>query len=219
MTVLFFLGAASLMSSFLYGLHYVHQPQSLPRTICKTVPIGGLTVISFLTSGPVALTFALLLGTLGDIFLSRTAERNFLLGLGAFLVGHIFYIVLLAGLSGGITPFVTAPWRIIAALCLIAVAVAVTRRLLPHLGPLRVPVWIYVFVILCMGLVALTLPAVWPFVLAILGAILFIASDAILGFELFVFKDHPAPRRLPATVLWFLYWGGQCLIVLAVLLL
>ena len=82
---------------------------------------------------------------------------------------------------------------------------------------LRIPVLIYVLVIVVMGVCAFNLPAEWPFVLAILGAVMFIASDAILGFEVFVFKDAVDPRYAPAILLWFLYWGGQLLILITFL--
>ena len=219
MQLVWILTSLSVLSALSYGLHYVHLSPSLTRTLCKAFPIGGLAIISALSGAPIALTLALLFGTLGDIFLSRNGERFFLLGLGAFLVGHICYIALLSGLSGGFAILATTPWRMIACIALIGIAAAVVRKLLPYLGALRVPVLIYVAVILAMGVTALTLPAAWPLALAIIGAALFTASDAILGLELFVFKNAPAPRRMPATVLWFLYWSGQCLILLAVLLL
>lgn len=217
MQMFWILAGLSTLSALAYGLHYVHQSQSLTRTLCKTLPIGCLAVISALFGAPLALTLALAFGTLGDIFLSRDGERFFLFGLGAFLIGHLFYIALLAALSAGIAPFVSSPWRIIASLVLLGTATAIVKRLLPHLGALRRPVLVYVVVIIAMGLTALSLPASWPLSLAIFGAILFTASDAILGLELFAFKDDPSPRLLPATLLWFLYWSGQFLILLAVL--
>jgi len=46
---------------------------------------------------------------------------------------------------------------------------------------------------------------------------MFIASDVILSFQLFVRPaDAPKPA-LPSIALWFLYYGGQALIAWGVL--
>ena len=70
-------------------------------------------------------------------------------------------------------------------------------------------------IILVMGAAALRLePA---YLLVLLGALMFIASDVILSFQLFVRPaDAPKPA-LPSIALWFLYYGGQALIAWGVL--
>ena len=141
-----------------------------------------------------------------------------MLGLGAFLFGHIAYIILLAGIGDGTASYLDQPWRILAFFALVAVAVVITRRLLPKLGELKLPVLVYVVVITLMGLAALSLPITWPLNLAIFGALLFIASDSILGFETFVFDPSGSEKSWSSPVLWFLYWGGQVMITAAVLM-
>ena len=55
------------------------------------------------------------------------------------------------------------------------------------------------------------------YLLVLLGALMFIASDVILSFQLFVRPaDAPKPA-LPSIALWFLYYGGQALIAWGVL--
>jgi len=212
------LSSLSCLSALAYGLHFVHQPVSARRTAVKAIAVGALTALAFAFAAPFSLIGALTLGTLGDVFLSRNGQRNFLAGLVSFLLGHLAYVILLAQMGGAVQGLFTSLWRTIATLVLIAIASTVIRRLLPHLGALRVPVLIYACVILAMGLMALSLPLTWPIILVILGAMAFIASDAILGFELFIFNDTSGNRRGAAMLLWFLYWGGQALTTLGVLL-
>ncbi|MCF2905437.1 lysoplasmalogenase [Octadecabacter sp. CECT 8868] len=215
MEILLILGVVSLLSALTYGAHFVHVPVGSVRSGVKIPAVGALAVISLLSQAPIALTLALAFGTLGDLYLSRHGERNFLYGLIAFLIGHLAYVVLLWQLGGGITPLFAEPWRLLVSTALVATAATIVWRLLPHLGAMRGPVLVYSGVIILMGLSALGLPVTWPLSLAIVGALFFIASDAILGFELFVF--HGVQRRGAAMLLWALYWGGQSLILLAVL--
>lgn len=210
-------GSLSVFSALLYGVYFTHRSPSSARTICKALAVGALAAISAAMDAPVLLTLALVLGVVGDVFLSQDGERHFLLGLIAFLFGHLTYIVLLHNLGGGPVALISTPARRIGCLALIAAAIWIIRQLLPHLGALRAPVMVYAVVIVTMGCAAFALPATWPLVLAMIGAFLFIASDAILGLELFVFKDAQATRNRQASLLWFLYWGGQVLILMAII--
>ena len=65
-------------------------------------------------------------------------------------------------------------------------------------------------VITLMALAALTLPpGARP---ALLGALLFLASDLLLALDLFVVRREGV-KRLLGPVLWAAYWGGQALIL------
>jgi uncharacterized membrane protein YhhN len=217
MHAIFLTMGLSALCALAYGSVLVHQRPSTLRTIIKAASVAILAAIAAFSGAPILLTAALVFGTVGDVFLSRDGERNFLFGLSAFLVGHLAYIGLLMGYAGPWAAFVTNPVQLGASAILFITAGVVVRRLFPYLGALRIPVLIYVLVIVVMGVCALNIPAEWPFALAIFGALMFIASDAILGFEVFVFKDASIPRYAPATLLWFLYWGGQLLILVTFL--
>ena len=218
MTIVVLLSGLSALSALAYGIRLVHHRPSLLRTLVKGTSVATLALISGYSGAPPLLTLALGLGTIGDVFLSRDGERNFLLGLSAFLLGHLAYIGLLRGAGAPLVDLSSTPWKIGACVVLLGVAAVVVRRLLPHLGALRIPVLIYAVVIVAMGISAFSLPSQWPYVLAVVGAILFIASDAILGFELFVFREASSQRTLHASLLWVLYWGGQALIACAFVL-
>lgn len=211
------LATISVVCACYYGLYLVRQEISLRRTIVKTIPVSSLALLSVTGGGPMLLTLALGLGALGDAFLSRDGERNFLVGLCAFLFGHLAYIILLFEIGDGIALTLSQPWRIVTCVALVLLAGWVVQQLLPHLGALKIPVLVYVVMILLMGAAALSLPLSWPLGFAIVGALFFITSDAILAFEVFVFGPTDPRHRWTAPLLWFLYWGGQCLILMAVL--
>lgn len=213
---MFFALITSSLAACAYGLWFTHQPVGRVRTAIKATSVGSLAAACVFLSGPLWLGVALALGTMGDVFLVQRGDRAFLAGLGAFLLGHLAYVWLLWGMGSGWAALAADPLRPGLTLFLTIGAAVILRRLLPHMGAMRLPVLAYATVILCMGGAALTLPLSTPLSLAILGAFMFIASDAILGFDLFVLKDGRRKRRA-ATVLWFLYWGGQTLIFWAVL--
>lgn len=208
----------SVLSAFFYGMNFTRQKPSLARSLIKTLPIASLALLSFLLSGPTLLTAGLFLGATGDAFLSLDEEKGFLPGLGSFLIGHLCFVILFVSHGEGHEVFSIEVWRLAALAFLWVLAIHVTRKLLPNLGDMKIPVLAYITVIIAMGLAALQLPLVWPVSLAIPGAAMFIASDMILSVELFIMRDDSPARRLSAPSLWFLYWGGQSLIAAAFLL-
>ncbi len=210
-------GSAALLA-VAYGFHYTFQPPSLWRSLVKTTATALLAVLSFAFSGPHFLTVALLFGACGDAFLSLKRSQGFLPGLIAFLLGHLCFVGLFLQSGAGMEIYADEVWRIIVLALLIAVSVLLSIQLHPHLGAMRIPVYCYQFVILAMGFSVLLLPGSWPLCLGIIGALMFIASDSILSFELFIFSEGQSLKRLTSPLLWCLYWGGQTLITLAFLL-
>ena len=205
------------MCAAAYGVVLTHQPPNLTRTLIKGAAVGLLALVSVQMQAPVLLTLALMLGTLGDILLASPRGIRFLAGLGAFLLGHLAYAALFFGIGDGIETLIDAPWRAIAALAVLVASVWVVHRLRPHMGAMTGPVMAYAGVSVVMAWAALTLPIGSGFGLAVIGAALFILSDAILGFDLF---HPPAParlRRFMATGLWSLYWAGQAMMLTGVL--
>jgi uncharacterized membrane protein YhhN len=180
------LWAVSVGAALAYGLVFVQRPPSAVRTLVKCVAVGALAVIAYLDSGSALLAIALAFCTLGD----------------AFLTGHVIYVPLL-GLHGA-SPSTTF-WA--SAVVVGAAAGLMLRALWSSLGGLRIPVVVYVVAIVCMVLAALLLPLrFWP---ATAGALAFMASDAILSFDLFKGAKLFGSARLTAWAVWFLYWGGQ----------
>ena len=139
-------------------------------------------------------------GVAGDIMLLPTVDR-FLVGLGAFLIGHCFYVA----------AFATMELAVMGVVGGIAAAAAV----MTYLGwpivravrgtPLGMPVIGYMVVIAAMVVMA-TATHRWPIAA---GGVLFAVSDGLLGRDRFV---APAPRR--RVVVHMLYHLGQAGFVL-----
>jgi uncharacterized membrane protein YhhN len=154
---------------------------------------------------------ALILGGLlfslaGDIFLMLPADR-FVAGLVSFLVAHILYTAAFVSRSD-----FQFDWL---ALVIYAVYGAAMLALLWRgLGNLRLPVLVYMTVILVMGWQAMALwrdsPSL-PTLCAAAGAALFVISDSALAYDRF---RRPLPAR-PITVLGT-YYLAQTLIALSI---
>ncbi len=199
--------------AILYGGWLTWQEPSWLRTIIKALSIGSLSLLSYRLGGPVLLTIALALSAVGDAFLANKGDRNFMLGLGSFLLAHLAYTALFINGFEFISNAFEARYIAGAALLTI-IAGFVLTRLLPHLGDMKIPVLCYVTAILAMGVSALLLQ---DSVLVMVGAVMFVGSDIVLSHEVFVWKDnHPALRHSP-WLIWSLYWGGQALIAWAYL--
>ena len=142
----------------------------------------------------------------GDVFLMLPSDR-FIWGLVSFLIAHLFYIIAFI-YPGGI---ILSP--IILALYLVYGAVMV-RQLWPHIGGLRIPVLIYMTVILVMGWQALerwSLSADQRRLLAAIGATLFVISDSALALDRF--RSRFASARL---IVLGTYFSAQWFLALSV---
>ena len=203
----------SVAAAFLYLL-MLERPPSWRRTTAKTLAVLLLAVLGWDQAGPAVLVAALLLSAAGDAFLAKEGEKAFLAGLGSFLAAHLAYVVLFAAAGGGAAAIAAEVWRIAAAALMLGFCVVLLLRLWPVLQPaLRLPVAAYSAAILMMGISALTLPV--P--LVILGAALFMASDAILATERFLLAPASPHRRWTGSAVWLLYYAAQVAITLGVL--
>jgi uncharacterized membrane protein YhhN len=154
------------------------------------------------------LVFALL----GDILLMLGNDpAYFMYGLGAFLICHIFYI------SAFYLDFRSAPEldkkgaRIATLLCAVF-SISFYFYIRPQLGPMRLPVLAYTFVIsLMMMMAAFRNMRVnrSSFLLILFGAICFLASDSLLALNKFVLQFDHAGVLIMAT-----YMAAQYLITM-----
>jgi uncharacterized membrane protein YhhN len=143
----------------------------------------------------------------GDVLL--LGSGRFVAGLVAFLVAHLAYLVAFAQLPG------SAPWAVAGVVIAAIVAATMGRVLLAAAGRsgLAAPVAVYLVAICGMAIAATRtgLPA------AILGAWLFVASDAMLAWGRVVAPSSASPRgaaRLRVAVM-VTYHVGQVLLLLA----
>lgn len=185
------------------AMHYVYKP----LTTLLIIAVAGFAGMGNEPGSYRWLVLAgLLFSLVGDVFLMLPKDR-FIAGLASFLLAHLFYIAAF-GLHGG----TDAPlwlWVVVALGALASIA-----SLLPNAGKLRIPVACYSLVIAAMALTALArgmnvdTPAAN---LAASGALLFVASDSLLGFNRFV-----KPFAAAEALLLSSYFCGQLLIALSV---
>jgi uncharacterized membrane protein YhhN len=138
-----------------------------------------------------ALTFS----WIGDIVLlfANQGELYFIVGLVAFLISHVFYIVLFSKQTISKTISNKLSFRAGIGLILLYFFGMITT-LGPKLGPLTVPVVVYAVVISSMLYFALKGSYQWnaiPYQSVLVGALFFIASDSILAFNKFY---QPIPQ-------------------------
>lgn len=185
----------------------VHNGHQATRYVFKplTLVLLTATALALDPADPTVRSWfvvALVMSLAGDIFLMLPGDL-FVPGLGSFLLAHVAYIVGLA-LSG------LEPAGVLIGLAVVIVAFAVVgarivagvRRSEPALGP---PVLAYMGVISAMLVCAIGTGA--P--LAIAGALLFYASDALIGWGRFVEARPWGDLAVMVT-----YHLGQVLLVL-----
>lgn len=142
----------------------------------------------------------------GDIFLMLPRDA-FVWGLASFLVAHLFYIAAYLSRGG-----FRANWLLLAPFVLYGAGLL--ALLLPHAGAVRVPVILYAVVLMAMGWQA---AALWwalrdtAALLAMAGALLFIASDSILALDKF---RAPIPQH--NLLIMSTYYGALLLIAWSV---
>jgi uncharacterized membrane protein YhhN len=149
----------------------------------------------------------------GDFFLMlpdpEKTRKWFRMGLVSFLAGHIFYIVAFIQAAKGFHNF--AWWSVLLAIPYVLFGAIVSPRLIRHTGKMRIPVTIYIFVIVVMGVCATFL---WGtgraegIMILMIGALIFMISDAINAFNKFA---HEIPNERIYTMSTYII--GQFLIV------
>jgi uncharacterized membrane protein YhhN len=185
--------------SVLAAVAYLVSPHPV-STVFKGLAVSLLAFVAF-GSGRRLLATALLLSSVGDVLLDLRAQL-FVFGLAAFLAAHLVYVILFVrhrravqGDSG----------RYMVLVALLAYGAAFGAWLWPGLGPLRIPVMVYMTAILAM---------VWTATRAgyrshwvVTGALLFLLSDSILGADRFrlVIPGH-------GFLVWTSYYLGQRLL-------
>jgi len=146
------------------------------------------------------------LSIVGDVALLWPGEGAFIVGLAAFLLAHVAYIV------GFVSAAAWSTWLALVVLATSQSTFFVLRAIWPKTTGLHAPVMAYGLAITAMvtaafGTVVGRLPLGW---MAAAGAVLFYASDASLALNRF---RRPIPHAAFLTL--GLYWLGQIGIALA----
>ncbi|MEP0154518.1 lysoplasmalogenase [Pseudophaeobacter sp.] len=189
-------------------LGFTARAPSVLRSVLKTFSVAALAIAALGQGAPLWLILGLALCALGDYFLSREGEKAFMGGVGAFALGHLAYVVLFLGHPNSDLGQIWVMPGLGLTGAIFALGLVMMPILAPRAGDLKLPVLLYVPIILSMGLAALTLtgPAlVW----VVPAALAFMASDVILAFETFVLPTNHPLRRYAPYLVWPLYWGAQ----------
>lgn len=179
--------------------------QHIGIVFLKPLPIFLLAFWVQQSNGDMWLLFALLLSAAGDIALGLDSERYFVQGLGFFLIAHWVYVIVFSRQMG------FAPQAFVPIIIVLVFASILIPRLLPALGKLRIPVLLYISSIVLMGITA-ALYTPFSFWLS-LGAIVFMASDAIIAINKFI---QPVSYRDFAVMVT--YYLAQYLVVASLLI-
>lgn len=173
--------ALILLMSLLYIFIIPSEPHAV-KLIFKAIPMILIIAYAYLQPAENGKRFqhillaGLIFCVIGDVTLD-----NFIIGLSAFLIGHLFY------LSGFFRQWQFSLWRLAAIVPIGAYAVYMGYELLDALtksgdGGLKGPVLVYVTAISLMGWSAIMSGNKW----AIAGALLFMASDSVLAWNKFI---------------------------------
>lgn len=151
----------------------------------------------------------------GDVLLMFTENNElfFLLGLAAFLIGHIFYMLTFNKMADKNS--IGKPLQPLFYLLPLLFAVSLLIVLFPNLGEMKIPVIAYATVISLMCMAAMRR---WQktdrqsFVTVLAGAVLFIFSDALIAIN----KFH-TPFNMASLLIMITYIAAQYLIITGLL--
>ncbi len=202
--------------ALLIGLLYAEKKETTRLVLAFKTPLSCLFVLTALwVPHPVepyfqTILLGLIFGLVGDICLAIPSQRAFMVGLVAFLLGHILYVVAFVSLSP------LSNWLSPAIVPILLFSGGTFLWLRPHLNTMLVPVTIYIVVITVMmcGAIAVfkasSMPpqGAWT---VLLGGVLFGLSDFFVARQRFM-KQQYINKWLGLP----LYYAGQFLLAFSV---
>lgn len=184
------------------------------RSFFVLKPLTTLLIIGIAATAPLEndytlyVLLALVLSLFGDVFLmfgdgARTSDRAFIAGLGSFLLAHIAFVVaFVQGLQAPDLP----SWLAV----IVFLAAGYLFVMLPRAGAMKLPVLAYTLVLAAMVFAAAARHESIgddASLRALLGALLFMVSDSLLGWRRFGKRFRYAQALILST-----YWGAIGLI-------
>ncbi len=182
----------------------VYIENDILRTITKPVP---LIILLFLVKPNSAynklIFFGFIFSLFGDIFLMKVIDE-FMFGLIAFLIAHIFYIIAFVKRNNRLKLLSSVPFYLVAGILAVFFA--------QYTGDMTIPVIVYITVIITMAWRAYlqkNYSNIAKF--AFFGAVLFVFSDTNIAFTKF-YQDYEYSKIVTIV----LYWSAQFLIAKSV---
>ena len=177
-----------------------------PLTMVLLLLIAVLAAKGSISLYGVAIIAGIVFSVVGDVAL-MLPRKQIIIGMGAFLVAHVAYII---SFSSG-TSVITSIWSL---LPFLLYALILGWVVLPRAGKLRFPVGIYEVAIMVMAWRALERmlqTGSTSATLAFAGAVLFVISDSAWAYNFLVGRFRNAQVLILGT-----YYLAQWLIVLSV---
>lgn len=195
-----FLAGILYVAAAIIHIYFSKKNYTIGRMLTKPLLMPLLLLFYFLNTDHYNLLIvsALIASFLGDVLLIWSKRKSFVLGgISAFLIGHIFYIVAFLDTSARV-PI----WIYSFALIYILIGTIVESKLSPFLNTMKIPVRMYMVVILLMSFFSLT--RFWSvsfisFLFPFLGSVLFIVSDTLLAFDMFTDKKQVNHAAIMST--------------------
>jgi uncharacterized membrane protein YhhN len=182
-------------------LVYIFRPITMAIIISLVLEAGSNARPYFRYSIVAGLTISLA----GDVFMVLRKKR-FLEGLICFLIAQVCYtFAFLSGIRLKFSDWPSLPLLIFTVLFIII--------LYPHLGKMRLPVIVYILVIITMARAALERAIQLPGTAALAaaaGGVLFVISDSVIAMDRFV-----KPFRSSQAFILSTYFAAQWLIALS----
>jgi uncharacterized membrane protein YhhN len=177
-----------------------------PGTMLAIIALAALRGAESRSRYATLVLIGLICSMVGDILLMLPADQ-FIGGLVSFLVAHLLYIgAFRTGLTGWSAYWIAA--------AIYAAGGVVYWLLWPGLGDLKIPVFVYLVVILTMAWQSVarwTIMREGKSLLAVAGAVLFVVSDTMIAFNRF-----SGPFELADGLIMGTYFAAQLLIALSV---
>ncbi|MCA8886392.1 MAG: hypothetical protein KDA35_07195, partial [Hyphomonadaceae bacterium] len=88
------LAALSALAALAYGLYFLGRPPTFVRALVKTLFMGATAAALITAHAPFPLTVAIICSALGDFFLAFKSKWTLPLGIFAFLLAQLVYVVI-----------------------------------------------------------------------------------------------------------------------------
>lgn len=184
----------------------IARPDSLRRSVVKTLAVAALAVAALWFEASPWLVAALALGAVGDWFLSRPDARAFQIGAASFAMGHLAYAGLfLTHRQSDPSRLMVAPRPVLLAI-IAALGAALAVLFWRRAGAERGAVLAYIPFILAMAVAALSVKLIGPLAWVPLAVAAFLGSDLLLALTRFgVLRRSVLTDRL----VWVSYIAAQ----------
>ena len=198
--------AIAFIAALVYGILFSAKDEMpIEAALIKASGVFWLALFALLEDAPSWIVLGLLFSAIGDFALARKGDRAFFIGLGAFSIAHVMYIVGFLGLD---------PMFVLAPAIFFGFYMGLTELwLTPYAGVHSHAVRVYSVLIVIMAIAAFGLDS-WALKL---GVTLFVISDSLLAIVLFRTPSDRAKKDTLSYVLWGIYFTAQSTLLLGIL--